>query len=61
MNASYALEPTRMKTRWQVFQMFSRIGRTGLRKKGCYIGRRCLPRRKIGTHCVDVGSGWSCA
>ena len=28
-------------------------------RKVCYIGCKCLPRRKIGTHCVDVGSGWS--
>ena len=36
MNACYALEPTRMKTRWQVCRvpMFSRRGCAGLRKKG---------------------------
>ena len=37
MNACYALEPTRMKTRWQVIcrvPMFSGRGCAGLRKKG---------------------------
>ena len=29
----------------------------GLRRKGCsYISCSCLPTRKIGTHCVDMGS-----
>ena len=29
----------------------------GLRRKGfCYISCSCLPRGKIGTHCVDVRS-----
>ena len=37
--------------------MFSRRGCAGLRRKVfCYISCSCLPTRKIGTHCVDVGS-----
>jgi len=55
MNTCYALEPTSMKTRWQV--LLSRTGCAGLRRKGfCYISCSCLPARKIGTHCIDVGS-----
>ena len=61
MNACYALEPTSIKTRWQGrVPMLSRTGCACLRKKGFIKGGRCLPRSKIGTHCVDVGSGWSC-
>mgnify|MGYP007058651967 FL=1 len=26
------------------------------RKVFCYINHTCLPTRKIGTHCVDLGS-----
>ena len=37
--------------------MFSRRGCAGLRRKVFfYISCSCLPTRKIGTHCVDVGS-----
>ena len=37
--------------------MLSQTGCAGLRKKGfCYIGCSCLPKRKIGMHCLDVGS-----
>ena len=37
--------------------MLSRTVCAGLRGKVfCYISCSCLPTRKIGTHCVDVGS-----
>ena len=63
MNACYALEPTSMKTRWQVCRvpMFSRTGCAGLSKKGfvklavdvCQGEHRYALR-------IDVGCGWSC-
>ena len=62
MNVCYALEPTRMKTRWQVLLSTNVKSERVCRfteERFCYIGCRCLPRRKIGSHCVDVGSGWS--
>ena len=38
--------------------MLTGRGCAGLRKKVfCYISCSCLSTRKIGTHCVDVGSG----
>ena len=37
--------------------MLSRTGCAGLRRKVfCYISCSYLPTRKIGTHCVDLGS-----
>ena len=37
--------------------MLSQAGCAGLRQKGfCYISCSCLPRRKIGMHCIDVDS-----
>ena len=36
--------------------MLSRTGCRLRRKAFCYLSCSCLPTRKIGTHCVDVGS-----
>ena len=81
MNACYFIEPTGMKTRWQVLQSTNaRMKEMLFEVRGSYlhfitnaqsdrvqgyIGKffvtfnscSCLPTRKTGTHCVDVGSG----
>ena len=63
MNACYFLEPTSMKTLYEnkmagfVENQCSVRQGVGLnRKVFCYMSCSCLPTRKIGTHCVDVGS-----
>ena len=38
------------------YQCSVRKGAELHRKVFCYISCSCLPTRKIGTHCVDVGS-----
>ena len=57
MNVCYAVLVWKQDGRFCRVPMLSQTGCAGLRKKGfCYIGCSCLPRRKIATHCLDVGS-----